>query len=108
MDSREVLSWGSPERASQVPRLIYRCPLSPVTPPGRIAALARCFAIRFGFTNSGRLAARDECNEAESGSRFRITADTFASGGFDDRITPERRPVSYMANEHLPRSVPFN
>ena len=108
MDSHEVLSWDSPERASQVPRLIYRCPLSPLTPPGRIAAFARCFTIRVGFTISGRLATRDECNEAESGSRLRITADTFASGGFDDRITPERRPVSYMANEHLPRSVPFN
>ena len=57
---------------------------------------------------SGRLTARNERNEAESGSRFRITADTFASGGLERQDYSGRRPVSYMANEHLPWSVPFN
>ncbi len=36
------------------------------------------------------------------GSRLRITADIFASGGFDTGITPKCRSLSYMANEHLP------
>ena len=38
--------------------LICRCPLSPVTPPSRIAASARCFTTRVGFTISGKLATR--------------------------------------------------
>jgi hypothetical protein len=41
-----------------------------------------------GFTPSGRLATLKMFNEAESGSRFRITADAFAFRGSDRRITP--------------------
>jgi hypothetical protein len=88
--------------------LFFRCPLSSLTPPGQIAALTRCFTIRVGFAAFGRLATRDMCNEAGTGSRFRITADTFASGGFNDWVTPSHCSVSYMANEHLPCSTPFS
>jgi len=40
-----------------------------------------------GFTQSGRMAAPTLRNEAESGSRFRITADAFAFPGFDVVVT---------------------
>lgn len=56
MDSHALLSWDSPHRASQVPVLIFQCPPSSVTPLGRIAAIARCFAVRVGFALSGGLA----------------------------------------------------
>lgn len=45
------------ERTSQVPRLICRCPLSPTTPRSPTAAIARCFTVGVGFTNSGRMTA---------------------------------------------------
>jgi hypothetical protein len=40
--------------------------------------------------------------EAESGSRFRITADAFAFQGFKWPDYSTTCSVGYMANEHLP------
>ena len=40
-----------------------------------------------GFAPSGRLTTPNWFNEAESGSRFRITADVFAFSGFDREVT---------------------
>jgi len=39
-----------------------------------------------GFTIFGRLAALELCNEAETGSRFRITADVVASSSFAPQV----------------------
>lgn len=48
------------------------------------------------------------CNEAEPGSRFRITADAFVFQGFICPDCSSICSVDYMANEHLPWLVPFN
>lgn len=61
-----------------------------------------------GFALSGGLATLKLCNEAESGSRFRITADALASAGFDEGVTPNRRRSRYMMNEQFTWLVPFN
>ena len=76
------------ERVSQVPddSVGIRCPLSPRRArPLHLSVASRSMA---GFTPSGRLATLKMFNEAESGSRFRITADAFAFRGSDRRITP--------------------
>ena len=76
------------ERVSQVPgdSVGIRCPL----PPRRARPLQAFVASRSvtGFTLSGRAGHSQMRNEAESGSRFRITADAFAFQGSDRRITP--------------------
>ena len=96
------------ERVSQVPgdSVGIRCPL----PPRRARPLQAFVASRSvtGFTLSGRAGHSQMRNEAESGSRFRITADAFAFQGSDRRITPTAARVGYMVNEQLPWSVPFN
>jgi len=76
------------ERVSQVPddSVGIRCPLSPRRArPLHLFVASRSMT---GFTPSGRLATLKMFNEAESGSRFRITADAFAFRGSDRRITP--------------------
>ena len=40
-----------------------------------------------GFAPSGRLTTTISFHEAETGSRFRITADVFAFSDFDDEVT---------------------
>ena len=62
----------------------------------------------WGFTTSGGMAAHEWFNEAETGSRFRITADAFAFQGFKRSDYSTTCSVGYMANEHLPWLVPFN
>jgi hypothetical protein len=73
---------------SQVPRWICRCPPSSITPEGPAAACARYFAADCRLHLSWRDGHPQSFNEAESGSRFRITADTIASHGFGRRVTP--------------------
>jgi hypothetical protein len=77
-----------PEQVSQVPdrSVDARCPL----PPRRARPLRVLVASRpvSGFTSSGRLATPDLRNEAETGSRFRITADVAVFSGSAPRVTP--------------------
>ena len=92
MDSREVLSWDSSEWISQVPDYSVgaRCP----QPPREVATLqllvASCHVLASPSLEGWP--PRNMRNEAESGSRLRITADTFASGGFDVKITSDAAP----------------
>ena len=67
---------------SQVPWLICRRPPSPLTPRSPIAARARCFAIGMRLHHLWKDGRSYKFNEAETGSRFRITADAFAFQGF--------------------------
>jgi len=54
--------------ASQVPRLICRCPLSPIT-PGRLMAAHTCCFTTSSRLHQIRMAGHDHsCHEAESGS----------------------------------------
>jgi hypothetical protein len=78
----------SPGRASQVPRLICRSLPSPLTPVDPVAAHTCCSTTGAGFAFSGRLTIHKLSNEAGLGSRLRITADSFASRGFEGRVTP--------------------
>jgi hypothetical protein len=76
-----------PEQVSQVPdrSVDARRPLSPRgARPLRVLVTSRPVS---GFTQSGRMATPILRNEAESGSRFRITADAFAFSGFDGVVT---------------------
>ena len=68
--------------ASQVPRLICRRPPSPLTPRSPTAARARCFTIGMRLHHLWQDGRSHLCNEAETGSRLRITADVFAYQGF--------------------------
>jgi hypothetical protein len=95
-------------RVSQVPRLICRRPPSPITPGSPTAALAHCFAVGMRLHHLWRDGHSQMFNEAETGSRFRITADAFAFPGFRRTDYSTTCSVGYMANEHLPWSVPFN
>jgi len=52
-----------------------------------------------GFGTFGRLADFHTVIEAESGSRFRITAHGFARRGFDGPDRSGRRPLRYQLNE---------
>ena len=67
---------------SQVPRLICRRPLSPLTPRSPTTAFARCFAVGMRLHHLRKDGHSYRFNEAETGSRFRITADAFAFQGF--------------------------
>jgi len=67
--------------ASQVPRPLFPRALSAITPTGRSAACAVCFADRAGFAIFGRLATRifvfrgrNRFNLSAYGSRFRCPA----------------------------------
>jgi len=93
--------------ASQVPRPICRCPLSPITPESPTAASTRCFAV------GNRLHPLRKLGHSHIVSRGRIgftcvTADTFTNAGLRQPGRPDSRPPGYMANEQLPWSVPFN
>jgi hypothetical protein len=93
---------------SPVPRLICRRPPSPITPGSPTAAHTRCFAVGMRLHHLWKDGHSHWFNEAESGSRFRITADAFAFQGFRQSDYSTTCSVGYMANEHLPWSVPFN
>lgn len=93
---------------SQVPRLICRRPPSPLTPGSPTAAPARCFAVGMRLHHLWKDGHSQWFNEAETGSRLRITADAFAFQGFKWSDYSATCSVGYMANEHLPWSVPFN
>jgi hypothetical protein len=89
------------ERVSQVPddSVGIRCPL----PPRRARPLQAFVASRSvtGFTLSGRAGHSQMRNEAESGSRLRITADAFAFQGSDRRITPTAaRSATWRTNNY--------
>ena len=74
-------------RVSQVPRgsFVARRPLSPrVAHPLHVLVASRMVS---GFAASGRLTATTWRNEAETGSRFRITADVFAFSDSDFEVT---------------------
>jgi len=71
-----------PRGVSQVSRLICRRPLSPLTPRSPTAADARCFAVGMRLHHLWKDGRSYKYNEAETGSRFRITADIFAFQGF--------------------------
>jgi hypothetical protein len=75
---RNASSVDPPRGASQVPRLICRRPPSPITPRSPTAARARCFTIGMRLHHLWEDGRSHQCNEAETGSRFRITADVFA------------------------------
>ena len=79
---RNASSVDPPRGASQVPRLICRRPPSPITPRSPIAARARCFTIGMRLHHLWKDGRSHQCNEAETGSRLRITADVFAFQGF--------------------------
>jgi hypothetical protein len=79
---RKASSVDPPRRISQVPRLICRRPPSPLTPRSPIAALARCFTIGMRLRRLREDGRSYKFNEAETGSRLRITADAFAFQGF--------------------------
>ena len=75
-------------RVSQVPRGSFdaRCPLSPrVAHPLHVLVASRMVS---GFAASGRLTTTTWFNEAETGSRFRITADVFTFSDSDGEVTP--------------------
>lgn len=93
---------------SQVPRLICWRPPSPITPGSPTTAHARCFAVGMRLHHLRKDGHSQWFNEAETGSRFRITADAFAFQGFRRSDCSTTCSVGYMANEHLPWSVPFN
>ena len=94
-------------RASQVPRLVSRCPPSSTTPESPNAAHARYLAFGVGFTQFGKLATLMLLSRGRI--RFTcVTADIFTFQGFIRTDCSAEYPVGYMANEHLPRSVPFN
>ena len=105
---RHASSVGVLRGASQVPRLICRRPPSPLTPGSPTAAHARCLAVGMRLHHLWKDGHSRKFNEAEIGSRFRITADAFASQGFRQSDYSAACSVGYMANEHLPWSVPFN
>ena len=67
--------------------LICRRPPSPITPGSPSAAFARCFTDGVRFRPFWKVDHYHWFNEAETGSRFRITADVFAFSGFDDEVT---------------------
>ena len=67
--------------------LNYRRPLSPLTPGSPSAAYARCFTDGVRFRPFWKVDHYHLRNEAETGSRFRITADVFAFSDFDDEVT---------------------
>ena len=67
--------------------LIFRRPLSPLTPGSPSAACARCFTDGVRFRPFWKVDHYHWFNEAETGSRFRITADVFAFSGSDDEVT---------------------
>jgi hypothetical protein len=78
-----------PAQVSQVPDRICRRPLSPITPESPTVALARYFTAGVmlrPFRHVGH--SRERFNEAESGSRFRITADVVAFSSFALRVAP--------------------
>ena len=73
--SRQALVSRPPARVSQVPRRIFRCPLSSLTPEGSVAALTRVFATDAGFAPPERMATFGKFNEAETGSMtLRLTS----------------------------------
>ena len=87
------------EGASQVPddSVGIRRPLSPRRArPLQVFVASRPIA---GFTPPGELATLDGLTRPNTGSRFRITADTFASQGSVRRIAPNARLSHYMAHE---------
>jgi len=100
---REPLLWVSQVSVRSVG---IRCP----QPPRKVRLLHTLVASQTmaGFAISGRLATFKLRNEAESGSRFRITADAFASAGFDDEVANHRRRSRYMLNEQFTWFVPLN
>ena len=105
---RRVPSVRLQRRVSQVPWLICRRPPPPLTPGSPTVALARCFAVGMRLRHLWKDGRSQWFNEAETGSRFRITADAFAFQGFRRSDYSITCSVGYMANEHLPWSVPFN
>src|SRR5271166_6283306 len=60
---------------------IFRRPPSPLTPGSPSAARARCFTDGVWFRPFWKVDHYHWFNEAESGSRFRITADVFTFSG---------------------------
>ena len=66
---------------------IFRRPPSPLTPGSPSAANARCFTDGVWFRPFWKVDHYHLRNEAETGSRFRITADVFAFSGSDDEVT---------------------
>ncbi len=66
---------------------IFRRPPSPLTPGSPSAACARCFTDGVWFRPFWKVDHYHWFNEAETGSRFRITADVFAFSGSDDEVT---------------------
>lgn len=63
-------------------------PAAPNHPGGPNHRNCSHLMVRAGFTNSGRLAILRLRNEAESGSRFRIAADTFVPSGSAQQVAP--------------------
>jgi len=68
LDNRWTSSIRPPRRVSQVPRLICRCPLSPITPGRPVVAYTCCFATGSRLHQFRQDGHDQWCNEAESGS----------------------------------------
>lgn len=71
--------------------LFCRCPLSPITPESPTAARARCLAVGVRLHRIRAAGHSHACNEAESGSRLRITADIVVAGGLRTAGRPAAR-----------------
>jgi hypothetical protein len=76
---------GSPSRVSQVPVLIFRRPLSRVTPEDPSAANARCCAAGIRLHPIRKAGHPHWCNEAEGFAC--ATADVFDFPGSDGKVT---------------------
>jgi hypothetical protein len=98
---------GTPPGTSGFRRFCW-CPLSPTTPESPFAAYVRCLANGDRLHDLWHVGHSHLRNEAESGSRLRITADTFASSGFAPRIAPTHAEVATWRTNSFPRPVPFN
>jgi hypothetical protein len=88
VESESDLDPTSPRRASQVSWMIFRHPPSPSTPESPVAASARCLTTDIRLHHLGKDGHSHSRNEAEPGSRLRITADVCAVSGFDNAVTP--------------------
>jgi hypothetical protein len=93
-------------RVSQVPRLIYRCALSPTTPAGPTALLITTPSVA-GFVIFGTLATCIVAFRGRIGFTTRVMAHTFAFQGSDGEVTRAAAWSATVVSEQLLRWTPY-